>query len=49
MATVLLDSRPETKLSLDKSFSWPDAYINCTLAVTEPSTDLGYRSPCQVR
>jgi hypothetical protein len=41
MTTVSLDTRPAEKFSLDKSFSWRDSQINCTLAVAQPSTDPG--------
>jgi hypothetical protein len=49
MATVLLDTRPEKKFSLDKSFSRLAAHTDCTRAVAQPSTDLGYRSLSHAR
>ncbi len=41
MTNVSLDTRRAEKFSLDKSFSWRDSQINCTLAVAQPSTDPG--------
>ncbi len=39
MTTVSLDTRPAEKFVLDKSYSWRDTHIDCTLAVAQPSTD----------
>jgi hypothetical protein len=39
MTTVSLDPTPAEKFSLDKSFSWRDTHINCTLMVAQPSSE----------
>jgi hypothetical protein len=39
MTTVSLDPTPAEKFNLDKSFSWRDTHINCTLMVAQPSSE----------
>jgi len=39
MTTVSLGTEPAEKFNLNKSFSWRDPKIDCTLAVAQPSTE----------